>query len=416
MRAKLTERTVEALKPRPKMYAVRDLDLKGFMVRVYPNGRKTWLYDYRNTQGRRLSYKVGNHPGLKAEGARRLAEEAAGKVAGRVDVQAEKKAARVEAERARVSTLGAFITERYAPWALQHLRRGDVAVARLRADFAKWLEEPLSTFNAWRLESWRRDRLKDGVKPVTLNRQLDTLKAALRKAVEWGVIDTHPLQGLKRLKVDDDERVRFLTAAEENRLRDALVKRETQLREARDRFNRWREARHKAPLPARTETFVDHLRPLVLLALNTGLRRGELFSLRWSDIDLDGAMLTVRAAAAKSGDSRRVPLNAEAVGTLEGWHRQNKPAAAAYVFPGEEGARLTNVNKAWASLCKLAKVAEFRFHDCRHHFASRLVQKGVDLNTVRALLGHADLKMTLRYSHLAPGNLEAAVAKLSAAG
>src|SRR5204863_3746106 len=124
-------------------------------------------------------------------------------------------------------------------------RRGDVAVARLKADFAKWLDEPLSTFNSWRLESWRRDRLKAGVKPVTLNRQIDTLRAALRKAVDWGVIEAHPLQGLKRLKVDDDERVRFLTAAEENRLRDALVMRETKLRQARDRFNRWRQARHK---------------------------------------------------------------------------------------------------------------------------------------------------------------------------
>jgi integrase len=413
MRAKLTKRLVDSLEPQQKMYAVRDAELAGFMLRVTPSGRRTWLFDYRNAEGRRLTYKIGNYPGLQPEGARRLAEETAGKIAGRIDVQAEKKAARVEAARARVSTLGAFIDERYGPWALQHLRRGDVAVARLKADFAKWLEEPLSTFNSWRIESWRRDRLKAGTKPVTLNRQVDTLRACLRKAVDWNVIEIHPLQGLKRLKVDDDERVRFLTPAEENRLRDALVARETKLREARDRFNRWREARRKSKLPARTEEFVDHIRPLVLLALNTGLRRGELFSLHWSDINLDGAMLTVRAAAAKSGDSRHIPLNAEALGVLRTWHRQNKPAGDAYVFPGADGARLTNVNKGWATLCKIAKVTNFRLHDCRHHFASRLVQKNVDLNTVRALLGHADLKMTLRYSHLAPGNLSAAVAKLA---
>lgn len=413
MATKLTKRVVEALKPREKPYAVRDSEIKGFMLRVRPNGHMTWFLDYRNEAGRRLTYKIGNYPGLQPEGARVLAKEAAGKVAGRIDVQAEKKATREEAARAKISTLGAFIEHRYAPWALTHLRRGDVAVARLKADFEKWLDEPLSTFNAWRIESWRRDRLKAGVKPVTLNRQIDTLRAALRKAVDWEVIATHPLSGLKRLKVDDDERVRFLTASEENRLRDALVKREANLRSARDRFNRWREKRHKAALPARTADFVDHVRPLVLLALNTGLRRGELFSLRWSDIDLDGAMLTVRAAAAKSGDSRRVPLNTEAVGVLESWHKQQKPQELkAFVFPGEEGARLTNVNKGWASVCKLAKVTNFRLHDCRHHFASRLVQKGIDLNTVRELMGHQDIKMTLRYGHLAPGNLAAAVAVL----
>jgi integrase len=376
----------------------------------------TWLFNYRNEAGRRVNFKIGNFPGLQPEGARRLATEAAGKVAARVDVQAEKQAARAEAERAKVSTFGAFIEQRYAPWALTHLRRGDAAAARLKADFGKWLDEPLSALNNWRIESWRRDRLKAGVKPNTVNRQIDTLRAALQKGVEWDVINTHPLAALKRLKVDDDERVRFLTPAEENRLREALLKRETRLRDARDRFNAWREQRRKATLPARTEEFADHLRPLVLVALNTGLRRGELFSLKWSDLDLDRAghaMLTVRAAAAKSGDSRRVPLNTEAAGVLRGWKKQTKLASAdALVFPGAEGARLNNVNKAWATAAKLAKLVDFRFHDLRHTFASKLVQRGIDLNTVRALMGHADLKMTLRYSHLAPDNLAAAVAKL----
>jgi integrase len=413
MQAKLTQRTVDSLKPGEKLYTVRDTELKGFTLRVQPSGHMSFYLDYRNSAGRRLSYRLGGYPGLKPEGARRLAGEVAGKVAGRTDVQAEKKAARAEAERAKVSTLGAFIEQRYGPWALEHLRRGDVAVARLKADFEKWLGDALSSINSWRVESWRRDRLKAGVKPVTLNRQLDTLRSCLAKAVEWKVIAAHPLQGLKRIKVDDDERVRYLSPDEENRLRDALIAREMKLRRARDRFNEWREARHKAALPKRTEEFCDHMRPLVLVALNTGLRRGELFSLRASDINLDTKILTVRAAAAKSGDSRRVPLNAEAEGILRAWLKQTKGAGDAYVFPGVDGARLTNVNKAWKTVAKLAKLRDFRFHDCRHSFASRLVQKGVELNVVRELMGHADLSMTLRYAHLKPENLKAAVALLA---
>jgi integrase len=77
-----------------------------------------------------------------------------------------------------------------------------------------------------------------------------------------------------------------------------------------------------------------------------------------------------------------------------------------------EACRLTRMDKSWATLCTLAKLEDFRFHDCRHHFASMLVQRGVDLNMVRELLGHASLEMTLRYSHLRPDNLSAAVAKL----
>ncbi len=412
MQAKITERFVGSLKPGAKPFTVRDAELKGFTLRVRPNGGMSWLFDYRNDAGRRLTYKIGSYPGLKAEGARRQAGIVAGKIADHIDPQAEKKEARIEAERAKVSTLGAFIDDRYGPWALEHLRRGDVAVARLKADFEKWLGEPLSTFNSWRIESWRRDRLKTGTKPVTLNRQVDTLRSCLRKAVDWNVIEKHPLQGLKRLKVDDEGRVRFLSPEEEKRLRAALVKRETDLRGARDRFNDWRAARKKVALPKRPEGYVDHVHPLVLLALNTGLRRGELFSLRWADIDTDASILTVRAAAAKSGDSRRIPLNDEAQEVLKAWRKQNKPDDRDLVFPGADGARLTNINKSWATVCTLAKVSNFRLHDCRHHFASRLVQLGVDLNVVRELMGHHDLKMTLRYGHLAPDNLKSAVAKL----
>ncbi|MEO7207051.1 MAG: site-specific integrase [Steroidobacteraceae bacterium] len=414
MEAKITKRVVDSLKPGAKLYDVHDKDLAGFILRVAPTGRMSWFLDYRNDAGRRLKYKLGNYPGLMPDGARRLAEEQAGKVAGRVDIQSQKKASRIEGERSRVSTLGAFIEHRYEPWTLEHLRRGDVAVARLKADFDKWTNKPLSSLNPWLIESWRKDRLKSGTKPVTLNRQLDTLKAALRKAVEWDVIAIHPLQGLKRLKVDDDERVRYLSASEENRLRDALVRRENRLRNSRNRTNEWRKVRHKNPLPTRTAIFTDHLHPLVLLALNTGLRRGELFSLVWSDIDLGGSMVTVRAAASKSGDSRRIPLNIEAKCVLGSWRKQSENTEAdAMVFPGAEGERLTNVQKAWATVCKLAKLTDFRFHDLRHTFASKLVQKSVDLNTVRELMGHTTMDMTLRYSHLTPSNLSAAVAKLA---
>jgi integrase len=207
--------------------------------------------------------------------------------------------------------------------------------------------------------------------------------------------------------------VRFLSADEEKRLRAALEKREADIRGARDRFNEWRAERNKKALPKRPHGYVDHVRPMVLLAFNTGLRRGELFSLKWADIDADARVLTVRAAAAKSQDSRYVPLNDEAQEVLTAWRKQRAAADANLVFPGTDGARLTNINKSWATVCKLAKITNFQLHDCRHHFASRLVQLGVDLNVVRELMGHADLKMTLRYGHLAPDNLNAAVAKLA---
>jgi integrase len=167
-------------------------------------------------------------------------------------------------------------------------------------------------------------------------------------------------------------------------------------------------------LQRRDAAYVDHLRPLVLLALNTGMRRSELFQLRWADINLKTRWLTVRGRTAKSKQTRRLPLNREALMVLEGWHAQSvRRPANPYVFPGVGQSALTTITKSWGSLRKNASLRDFRFHDLRHHFASRLVQSGVDLNTVRELLGHADLKMVLRYAHLAPGGLASAVEKVA---
>jgi integrase len=413
---RITKSVADSARPRSKPYQLHDKQIGGLILRVQPTGYKAWYFEYRLPNGIKKRKRLGAYSRLSVEGARTLAKRDAGEASKGVDVQAVKQAERAEAERAKVATLKTFIEGRYGPWAIEHLRRGDVAVARLKADFKKWLEEPMSSFNTWRMESWRRDRLAKGAKPNTTNRQLDTLRSCLRKAVEWGVLDKHPMIGFKRLKIDDDERVRYLTVEEEARLRTALTGRETRLREARDRFNEWREARGHKPLPKRTAEYVDHIRPLTLLALNTGLRRGELFSLRWGDINLSDSMLVVRAAAAKSGDSRRVPLNTEALAVLTSWKAQQRPKDAdELVFPGDDGKRLTRMDKAWSAVCTAAQLADFRFHDCRHHFASRLVQAGVDLNVVRELLGHANLEMTLRYSHLRPENLATAVAKLAAA-
>jgi integrase len=152
----------------------------------------------------------------------------------------------------------------------------------------------------------------------------------------------------------------------------------------------------------------------VLLALNTGLRRGELLALMWKDVNLRTKWLTVAGQTSKNSQTRRVPLNAEAATILEGWNRQSKGSlTGSYVFASGKGKRMTTITTAWRSLRKLARLRNFHFHDLRHHFASRLVQSGVDLNSVRELLGHSDIKMVLRYAHLAPEGLANAVEKIA---
>ena len=416
MRLKFSRVALDRLTPQARPYEAFDTELVGLLFRIEPTGRRTWYFAYR-IGGARRRYRIGTYPAVTVDTARREATKLAGKVAANFDPQAELEQARVRAERERVSTLRAFLDERYEPWAQVHLKTSKEQIGRIRSDFAAWMERSLTSLSPFLIENWRREQVKRGKKPVTVNRDLQRLRALVSKAVEWKVIESHPFADVKPLRIDRRGRVRYLTPDEERRLRDALIRRESSLRDARRRFNAWRTQRGLTPLPDRVGEFVDHLRPLTLLALNTGLRRGELLKLRWADVDLGAKQLTVHGQNAKSAQTRNVPLNREACEVLTGWqalHPQATPKAC--VFGRPDGEPMTRIDNGWETVMDLAGLENFRFHDCRHHFASRLVMAGVPLNTVRDLLGHASIEMTMKYAHLAPDTLAQAVEKLTAIG
>jgi len=212
---------------------------------------------------------------------------------------------------------------------------------------------------------------------------------------------------MERLQVEEENRVRYLAPDEEKALRDALDKREERIRVERVSANYWRSARGYELLPDLSDyKFADYLKPMILLSLNTGVRQGELFSLEWSSV-VEDATITVQSGKSKSRRTRHIPLNKEARQTLAHWRDQTD--GQSLVFTSDKGRAFDNVRTAWEKLLIDASIVDFHWHDMRHHFASRLVMAGVPLNTVRELLGHSDIKMTLRYSHLAPGHMREAV-------
>ena len=411
MATKLTKRTVEALEPQARPYERRDSDLTGFLCRVQPTGVKTFWFAYSFAGKRGNRFRLGAFPGLSVEGARALATSAAGDVSKGIDPHARRKSERVQTDLARLTQLDTFLDDRFEPWAKAHMKSGVEQLKRIRSDFADYLTKPMTALHSVAIEGMRQKWKREGKQPRTINRDIQRIQSVLSRAVEWGVLDRHPLKGLKPMKFDKAGRVHFLSAAEEAALRAALDTRHDRMRGDRTRFNEWRAVRHLPPLPDLDGEMLDHLKPLVLLALNTGMRRGELFSLKWADVDLASGIVTVRAASAKSGQTRRIPLNSEAAAVLKAWRKAGTKHDL--VFPGAEGERLTNIAKSWSGVVKLAGIAGFNFHDLRHSFASKLVQGGTDLNTVRTLLGHSEISTTLIYAHLAPDNLRAAVERMA---
>jgi integrase len=405
---KINNTLLANVKPNVAAFEVNDPQLKGFGLRVQPTGVMSYFVRYR-LRGKQTRFVIGRTTEFTPAQARDAAKD---RLAG-VKLGSDPLDARKPVKDSK--TLGQFIDQDFAPWVTTHRKAADSNLARIRVNFAAHWDKPLTDLNAWGVEKWRQQRLTHPERPAkatTVNRDLAALKAALSKAVEWEVLEQHPLAKVKPTKVDTDGIVRYLTQTENARLIAALEQREIRKRADRANANVWRRDRKYPEMPTLDDqAFVDYLKPAVIVSLNTGLRQGELLSLSWADVNLPGLQLTVLGANAKSGKTRHIPLNSEAATALMQW-RQQSPDARPLVFPGPTGKRMVDVKTAWAKLMADARIEKFRWHDMRHDFASQLVMAGVDLNTVRELMGHADLKMTIRYAHLAPEHKAAAVDKL----
>ncbi len=400
MKATINTSLLAKLTPRSNPYDVRDDKLTGFLVRVNISGKLLYMCEY--ARGKRVT--IGKAGVITPTQARDIALSILSDAAKGIDPR--------KSKIKTGATLREFIDDHYTPWIREHRKSAVKTLAHIQRCFIKpFGDKTLAEFNPALIDQWRTQRLKNGRSIETVNRDIATFKAALSKAVLWGLIEIHPLAKLKLLKSDRSGKIRFLSREEEQRLRDATISREQKIRADRESANIWRRERGYELYPdLKQAAFADYIRPMILLSLNTGMRQGEIFSLRWENVNFEQAVLTIEGSYAKSGKTRHIPLNTEALQVLKSWRQQaDNPEL---VFPGKEGHRFNNIKKAWAGILKAAEIKGFRWHDLRHHFASRLVMADVDLNTVRELLGHSDMSMTLRYAHLAPEHKANAVERL----
>ncbi len=204
----------------------------------------------------------------------------------------------------------------------------------------------------------------------TVQKELNVLKHLLRLAVEWELLPFTPAQGVKSPKVPAG-RVRYLQP--------------TELRAVLGVCSTW-------------------LRPIVAVAVCTGMRRSEILGLRWLDVDFEHQRLMLPQT--KNGDGRIVYINKLAASALESINMRN---SLDLVFQVDSPAQ---VSMAFARVCRSVGIQDFRFHDLRHTAASWLRMQGADIHTVAQLLGHKDLRMAARYQHLSPAFLQEAVRRL----
>jgi len=381
--------------PQNKPFEIYDKRLSGFVLRVQPSGVRSYYARF----GRNRRVVLGKADSLAPEEARERCQKVLGNVAhGHHPLHG------ISGNDGM--TLGMFIADAYTTWVnASRPRTAANTLEKLHRHFRTWYPEPLTTITVERIESWKARRLGEGRSPSTVLRDLFTLSSVLRRAVKAGELPENPVRRVDKPRIDRRGRVRFLDEAEESRLRAALEQRDKVFKDLRQ-ANNVRRARSGVPILPALTTFGDHLTPAVLLTMNTGLRRGELLKLRWTSVDFNRRLLTVEGRNAKSRQTRHVPLNDEATYVLHRWREQSGGKGRVFEIA-------TGFKTSWAKLLKRAGIIRFRWHDLRHHFASRLVQRGVPLNTVRDLLGHSTVQMSLRYAHLAPDQRRKAVAKLN---
>lgn len=377
---KLTKTVIDKLLPGDAVYTVRDADIPGFSIRVYPAGRKAFFYRYRVGGGRGAQIReprVGDFGSITADQARSLVKDWVAAVRQGGDPMAERHGQR---DAPAMSEL----FERYLSDHAQKRKKP----ASLRND-VRMIEKHLRpAFGSNRVRSVTRQQVRAyhaamADKPYEANRQLALLSKIFSFAadeLEWIARGDHPVKGIKRF--EEKKRKRYLSQVEIARLGEALAKAEAGELER-----------------AISPYAVAMLRLLVI----TGARHSEILSLRWDEVNFDRGCLEL--ADSKTGE-KEVFLPPAALQILSEIPR--KVGNPHVIVGGKPGAHLVNIKDPWSVVRRAAGLDDVRIHDLRHSFASVGARSGMSLPVIGALLGHRDTATTARYAHLSDDPLRAA--------
>ncbi|MCL5024461.1 MAG: tyrosine-type recombinase/integrase [Nitrospirae bacterium] len=269
-----------------------------------------------------------------------------------------------EKQKAKTTTF-AEMSEKYL--SKYHRIRDEYSIKRLLPVFGHLT---LAEITTELVSDYRDERLKK-VKPATIYQELSLMRRMFNVARrEWKWTKENPVADLSFAVGNKNARERWLTIEEERFLLE------------------------KATNPS-------WLRTLLVVALHTGMRRGEILNLMWKEVDFNRRLVTVLKS--KNGEKRSIPMSQTLLGTLRGFGKVIDISGK--VFP----VSVRSLREAFDKTLGKVSLQDFHFHDLRHTFATRLVQNGVDLYKVKALLGHKTIAMTMRYAHHYPESLRSSV-------
>jgi len=357
---------------------------------IYKRGGKWWIR-YTGADGKRQWEAAGDT--FKAA-EKMLADRKTGK----------------EPEKVSNHTLSE-LSQKYRAWMEGRQKSAKTKGYIIGQLFSFFGDIPLSKFSTALVDQLQTDLISKGYTPAYNNKVTNVLKHMFNKALEWEMITEDGLKRVRKVKPlkGENKRLRYLSKEEYHALIAACD---------------------------------QHLKPIVITALNTGMRRGEILGLKWDNVDLKHGFILLSGDSTKNGERREIPIN----GTLKAvFQAITRRLDIPYVFhdsttgkpyqeikhsfttakKGVELERCTKCDYQKAKdktqkaiercpLCNseimgMKGLTDFHFHDLRHTFASHLVMAGVDITTVKELLGHKTLTMTLRYAHLAPAHKVKAV-------
>jgi integrase len=286
----------------------------------------------------------------------------------------------------RLDITFAQYAKQYMKWSKENKHSWWSDVCRMRALVGHFGSKRLCDISPIDVEKFKVERRKDMTRrgkprsPSSVNRELQLLRHVFTLALRDGVIRSHPMKGKVKLYHENNKVERYLTEDEEAMLLEACS-------------GRYR-----------------HLRPMIVTALYTGMRRGELFKLKWSDVDFKRDVIHIRES--KTDRARTVHMTPNVREEIEKLIPFS--SLSEYVFGNRHtGDARTDLKHGFTAVCRLAGVDGLRFHDLRHTFATRLARESGNIVDVAHVLGHVQISTTMRYAHAIPDRVAEAMNRLA---